>query len=86
MPSAWWMGVFVRGKVRFPIRLTVRLAARGHVAQPDREVFRLHRLVDHREQPLPQRFPVDFIARGRTEALERARSVILAPVEATVDR
>ncbi len=45
----------------------------------------LHRLLDHRNEMLTQLRQIDLIAQDRTEGRHRASSIILAPVEATVN-
>src|SRR5258708_7845603 len=50
-------------------------------AQPERDLRRLHRLLHHREQPLPHLRQVHLIAHGGAERRQRARRVILAPIE-----
>jgi hypothetical protein len=45
----------------------------------------LHRLLDYRNKMLTQLAQVQFIAECRSERFQRFGTVILAPVEATVD-
>ena len=45
----------------------------------------LHGLIDYCHQLLTYLFQVDLVAQRCTESCQRARCIILAPVEATVD-
>ncbi len=53
--------------------------------QPQRDIRGLHGLLHHRDQVLAQLRQIDLITQGGTEGRHRASSIILAPVEATVD-
>src|SRR5215218_3936157 len=59
--------------------------ALGTVAQPERQMHRLHRLGEHAEQLAVQAVDVHLVAQMGGEALERERGVVLVPVEAPVD-
>src|SRR6266542_6733461 len=54
------------------------------LAQPQRCLGGLHRLVDHGEQLCGQRVQVDLLAQAGNERLNGAGRVVAAPVEAPV--
>ena len=54
-------------------------------AQPETNLLRLHRLVDHFHQLAAQRLDVGLIARCSSKLLQRLLCVVLAAVEAPVD-
>jgi hypothetical protein len=55
------------------------------LAQPQRDMCWLHRLLDHREEVLAQLRQVHLAAQRGAESRHRASGIILAPVEAPVD-
>src|SRR5919199_4347085 len=75
----------LRRRHRLGVRYPPGRPCGRHVPDPDRDVRWLHRLLDDREQVLGQAVEVNLIAQCRTESLERACRIVLAPVEAPVD-
>src|SRR5579859_3098429 len=58
------------------------MAGRAH---PERDIFRLHRLFDHRQEMLAQLRQVNLVAQRCTECCYRAGSIILTAIEAMID-
>src|SRR5215472_7794421 len=56
------------------------------LSEPERDMRRLHRLVDHRQQMFAQLRQIYLLAQGSAEGGQRLLSVILAPIKAAIDQ
>lgn len=61
-----------------------RLFASRGVAQPEREVCWLHRLLYHRQQMVTEGVEINLLAQCRAESLDRLPRIILRAVEAAI--
>src|SRR6266446_8570032 len=66
-----------------PSRLVLSIRCRW--AQPERDMGRLHRLLDDGEQRLPQLIRVHLMTQGGAEGSQRLGRIILAAIEAPIN-